>query len=144
MAYSMNKKKIEYRKQKLKVKAMVRVAIEKHELEVTEEIRNSDNKGKMLWKNIEKLKGNENKNKEIEIYDKDKQKIEEKKEEGLISIYWKGIQNKEINKIINSWDEQLKIEKLSSFELEESEAIRKKSMMEHMDMIGEQKELSYH
>ncbi|CAL4124685.1 unnamed protein product, partial [Meganyctiphanes norvegica] len=86
--------KLEYRKQKLKVKAMVRVAIEKHELEVTEEIRNSDNKGKMLWKNIEKLKGNENKNKEIEIYDKDKQKIEEKKEEGLISIYWKGIQNK--------------------------------------------------
>ena len=86
--------KLEYRKQKLKVKAMVRVAIEKHELEVTEEIRNSDNKGKMLWKNIEKLKGNENKNKEIEIYDKDKQKIEEKKEEELITIFWKGIQNK--------------------------------------------------
>ena len=73
---------------------MVRVAIEKHELEITEEIRNSDNKGKMLWKNINKLQGNENKNKEIEIYDKDKQKIEEKKEEELISIFWKGIQNK--------------------------------------------------
>ena len=70
------------------------MAVEKYEIKITEEIKKSDNKGKMLWKNINKLRGFDTKIKIPEIYNEDKQKIKEKDEEKIISKYWKCIQNK--------------------------------------------------
>ena len=50
---------IEYYTQKKKVQKMVKEAIQKQEKKITDEIRQSRDNGKSLWKNINKLKGKE-------------------------------------------------------------------------------------
>ena len=57
-----------YLTQKRKVKSLIREEILKYESRVTDEIRASKD-GRKLWKNIRKLKGIEEKDREEKLYD---------------------------------------------------------------------------
>ena len=49
----------EWEEQRIKYKLMIKKAIEDYEIKITNDIKNSDNRGKLLWKNINKLRGKE-------------------------------------------------------------------------------------
>ena len=67
----------EYKIQKWRVQDMVREAVEKYELELKEEIERGDRGGKMLWKNINKLRGRETRREEKQEVYREGKRVEE-------------------------------------------------------------------
>ena len=61
----------EWKAQKAKVQLKIREAIESYEIKVTNEIKDKSNKGKLLWENINKLRGKERSTTKNIIYDND-------------------------------------------------------------------------
>ena len=97
----------QYKKQKLKVQIMVRDARTKHEKQVSEKILSDPNRSKKLWKHIDTLKGKENKEKEVSVYEENKiiqgAQLSKKLEE-----YWKTIYQNGANDIPKIWNNDLK------------------------------------
>ena len=134
----------EYMDQKKKVKRMIREEIVKYEIMMTEEIKDAKDRGRKLWKNINKLKGNEGKDHKTELYDKSGKICSESQAREDIMKYWKLIYNKHDNDIVDEWNEEEKMiyeekrEKegitFENNELEESDFRWPLVLREHADM----------
>ena len=78
--------------QQNKVKEMVKAAITKFEMQMTTEIREEKDSGKKMWKCISKLRGIEQKQANIDIFDQNyalilKEELPDRVMEGWKSIY---------------------------------------------------------
>ena len=62
---------LEYMDQKNKVKKMVREAITGYEVKMAMEIKHAKDSGRKMWKYINKLKGVDLKQKNVDIYNED-------------------------------------------------------------------------
>ena len=118
--------------QKEKVQKQIREAVTKHEIELTKKIKEGERGGKMVWKNINKLRGKENTGVKVEqIYEEGK-KMEEKEAGNAFFKCWKEIYNSSKNEIDEVWGEEKKHELVKKFEKEDKE--KRNWTNEHMDM----------
>ena len=91
--------------QKLKVKFMVREAINKHEKKLTEEILRDPNRNKNLWKHINRLKGKDlGKTKNVKIYNEMGQLIPVEETPERILQVWEKIYQSNANNIREVWN----------------------------------------
>ena len=98
-----------YQKQKVRVQQMIKEAMEIYEYNLTKEIKeNKDNK--KLWENIRKLKGENEKFKADQIFDKDGKIIKRKDMEETLFEYWEKIYTKHENEINDIWNQDSKDE----------------------------------
>ena len=79
-----------WRQQKSKVQRLIREEKGKYEMEITRRIKEKGNRGKDMWKDINRLSGRDVKEKDIlEVYENDK-KLEDKEAEERVDKQWKG------------------------------------------------------
>ena len=94
----------QYNAQKLKVKKMVRDAIYEHEKKLTSEILSDANRSKNLWKNINKLKGENLEPALIDIYDDEGHIVPKEELPHLLTEAWRGIYQRNRNEIDLAWN----------------------------------------
>ncbi|CAL4079479.1 unnamed protein product, partial [Meganyctiphanes norvegica] len=99
--------------QKIKIQLMVKEAKEVEEKKIEKEIRNSDNKGKMIWNLINKIRGKRIIPEEDEIF-KNGLKMETEEARKCFFGDWRGILAVRENKAHEIWDEEIKKEMIES------------------------------
>ena len=132
-----------YRKQKQYVQCLVKEEISKHEWNVTQEIRSSDNKSKSLWENIDKLRNKERKSKdEIHLFDTKGNKLTEAEERESLVAFWRTVYQKHDNKIAEAWNQEKEKEYRTKHEINASEqklmvdgVLHPTHLQEHLDMV---------
>ncbi|CAL4127218.1 unnamed protein product, partial [Meganyctiphanes norvegica] len=99
--------------QKIKIQLMVKEAKEVEEKKIEKEIRNSDNKGRMIWNLINKIRGKRIIPEEDEIF-KNVLKMEIEEARKCFFGDWRGILAARENKAYEIWDEEIKKEMIES------------------------------
>ena len=130
----------EYYTQKKKVQNIIKVEIQKHEKKITDEIRQSSDHGKKLWKYINKLKGKEFNTKEDFIYDEDGHILKQEEERNQLKNFWTGIYQKHENTVKELWNNVTKQRYEEELLEDNSMQIAKyqkipKEIKEHMDAV---------
>ena len=107
----------EYQKQKEVTKLLVKEEISKHEIKVTEEIRQSACKSKALWENISKLRGKPvAKHTEIHLFTEEGKPMEEQDEENAFLDFWEKVYQKHDNRIDVVWNRETRQRYISELE----------------------------
>ena len=134
----------EYQKQKEVTKLLVKEEISKHEIKVTEEIRQSACKSKALWENISKLRGKPvAKHTEIHLFTEEGKPMEEQDENAFLD-FWEKVYQKHDNRIDVVWNRETRQRYISELE-NQHEALELGSstfpceLREHIDMIAQVK-----
>ena len=80
--------------------------MQKHEIKITNEIK--ENKGsKKMWEEINKLKNrNTRTEKDLQLYDDEGRKLDTEEARRSIERYWSGIYQKHRNKVSEVWEEE--------------------------------------
>ena len=130
----------EYYAQKKKVQKLIREEIQKHETKITDEIRQSKDNGKQLWKYINKLKGKEQSQKDNFIYDEEGKILDQEQERTQLRDFWTNIYKKHENKIHETWNNEIKQEYEEELLEETVLQVAKyqkipKEVKEHMDIV---------
>ena len=125
----------EWKKQKDKAKLKIREAIELYEVKLTNEIKDKNNRGKLLWENINKLRGKEKSVIKNIIYDKNGKALNTDTSKEKILEFWKNLYNQYVNNIDDIWNEEIKQDLLLQFEEEKKWNLN--ILKEHLDMAGE-------
>ena len=116
-----------YKMQKYRVQKLIRDAKNKYEIKMTKEIKESDNRGKNMWRHINKLSERDQRDKDIlEVYEDGKKlRIEEAKNK--LGNFWQKLFESEKKELtpLNSgkWNEN-KIEEITDLYEKENEEAR--------------------
>ncbi|CAL4108671.1 unnamed protein product, partial [Meganyctiphanes norvegica] len=94
-----NKKKV--------IQKLVREAKTKHEMDLNKEIKDSNNKGKLIWKFMDKIRGKRKVTEEDEIFE-DGKKMEKGNAKGTFFGGWRGVLTKSKNDSHEIWDKEIK------------------------------------
>ena len=97
--------------QKIKIQKLVREAKEKEERKIYNEIKNSNNKGKAIWKIINKIRGKNKVEEEDEIFCNG-EKIELLEARRAFFGDWRGILTLSENKADEIWTENEKTNRI--------------------------------
>ena len=92
-----------YKKQKYKVQELVKQSITKYETKITREIKNDKNNTKM-WSNINKLRGKNNWNETVCLYDDNGNELNSNELVDIVAEFWRGIYQKHENNIHLVWN----------------------------------------
>ena len=130
----------EYYEQKKYVQKLIKEAILTYEKKITNEIRQSKDNGKTLWKNINKLKGMDLENKVDMIYDEEGSKLEPEEERRQMRNFWKNIYGKHENTIDEKWNvDERETYKQKFLEVNQPQVHKHQNIppevKEHMDLI---------
>ena len=126
-----------YLNQKFIVQKLVRDALEKHELKLTKEVNESNDKGKLVWKNLNKLMGKDSKvEEEVRVYDKEKKLLDPPQAKEEILGIWRDNLNVNSSDIGSVWNDSIRENLMGSFDNERKEAMSVRRMREHLDMDG--------
>eukprot|EP00794_Sanderia_malayensis_P010325 gene10325-11396_t len=99
-----------YKVQKQYVQCIIKKEIQAYEMKITDDIRQDRSRGKKIWDNINKLRG-QIKNEEMcpTLYDAEEQPLEKHEAEESIEQYWTSIYNRHDNNITTDvWNEENK------------------------------------
>ena len=97
-----------WKEQKYKVQQMVKKELEEHEINVTNEIKSGTDRQKKLWKNLNKLRGKENKNEDdFKVFDEAGKEIDKKTSGKLAGEHWGQIYRAHNNDITEIWGEEV-------------------------------------
>ena len=94
----------EYFKQKYLVQSLMCEAISKYEINATQKILNDSNKNKKLWIYIDLLR-NKNRDKEIDMYDAEGNKVAREDRKDIVEDYWIPLYQKLVNNVRKYNDE---------------------------------------
>ena len=97
-----------YLSQKKKVSELVREEVRKYESVITNEIKESKDGYKKMWKHIERLKGTGKQEKESQVYDGDGKLIDGKDLKRKFRETWKRIYQMHEDDIENVWNHEIK------------------------------------
>ena len=122
-----------YRDQKRKVKILVKEAITISEKKITNDIRDSKNRSKAMWKNIDKLRRKERREEETQLYDDDKNPLDRIREKEELVRYWTKIYQQHKNEIELEWNTEKQDSYEQTLAQSQSEALPR-HLIEHMDM----------
>ena len=100
----------QYKAQKKKAQILVKEAVTKSERKATEDIRNSANKSKSMFENIDKLRKKERSKADIQLYDGDGKKLTPEEEQEQLVSFWKTVYQQHPNNISEVWNEDIKNE----------------------------------
>ena len=128
---------VKQREDKKKMKnRMIREEKTRVEMEIKKEIENSDNKGKRIWKGLDKLRGIRKEEKVDAIYEEG-QKLG--KQEGRTKFFkaWEEIYRKDTNEIGAVWTKEIKQKLIEEHDKEEKMNHKQNGLREHMDMATE-------
>ena len=95
-----------YKKQKEKVQAIIKEEISKYENKLTKEIRNNKVKPEKKWKYINELRGIDNNQKDLCIYNEKGEKLEEMQERQAVFAQWSEIYSGEENNMSRVWNQE--------------------------------------
>ena len=98
----------EYYTQKNKVKEMVKAAITKFEIKLTIEVGEDKDSGRKTWKYISKLRGIEQKQANIDIFDQNDALILKEELPGRVMEGWRSIYQMHNVKVETYWTEERK------------------------------------
>ena len=136
--------KANYIEQKNKTRILIQEATSKHERKLTREIK-EDKGRKLLWNQINKLRGKENVRKKFKIYNEDGSAIEEGGELNMKTIeYWSEIYRMHYNDSAHVWNNQTmekykeqleKVYENDTMDLEGSENSIPSALREHFDAV---------
>ena len=93
----------EWKAQKVRVQKLVKESKEKWEQDQAREVWTCKNRGKQLWKHINKLRGKGRVGEEMEFYKDGKKLGLEEAWEGFIE-HWIGIYQKRVDNIMGTWE----------------------------------------
>ena len=124
-----------WKEQKYKVQQMVKKELEEHEINVTNEIKSGTDRQKKLWKNLNKLRGKENKNEDdFKVFDEAGKEIDKITSGKLAGEHWGQIYRAHNNDITEIWGEEVMEEMLAKNKKEEEEIKGLIQTREHLDM----------
>ena len=132
-----------YRKQKRKVKDLVREEICTYEKRISRDIRESKEGRKKMWKMIDKLRGKESKVGQCKLFDGNGVQIEQDRTKALMFDFWKGIYQKRENNMQRVWDVKRNSDRMGSethgsfvdFDNKVDEINIPRELVEHFDAL---------
>ncbi|KAK4318775.1 hypothetical protein Pmani_010198 [Petrolisthes manimaculis] len=109
----------DYDHQKRKVQMIIRQAMTTHEKKLTEEIISSKDKPNRIWDYVNKLKGkNTKKSRNVILYDEKGDQLSKVEAEKSLVEVWRGIYQKQRNRISEVWTEDIRSRYVESLEVE--------------------------